>query len=103
LGNRQICVARELTKAHQEFVHGAADSDSFRSITRKGEFSVVIGPPENAVSQQRAASDADIVDAFRAIDESSIASGRRRAAGEVARRFGLTTNEVYRAIERAKL
>jgi 16S rRNA (cytidine1402-2'-O)-methyltransferase len=103
LGNRQICVARELTKAHQEFVRGAADSDSFRFITRKGEFSVVIGPSENAVPQARAASDDEISAAFRAIDESSMASGRRRAAGEVAKRFGLTTNEVYRAIERTKL
>jgi 16S rRNA (cytidine1402-2'-O)-methyltransferase len=103
LGNRQICVARELTKAHQEFVRGAADSDSFRFITRKGEFSVVIGPSENAVPQEPAASDDEIAAAFRAIDESSMASGRRRAAGEVAKRFGLTTNEVYRAIERTKL
>jgi 16S rRNA (cytidine1402-2'-O)-methyltransferase len=103
LGNRQICVARELTKAHQEFVRGAADSDSFRFITRKGEFSVVIGPSENAAPQARAASDDEIAEAFRAIDESSMASGRRRAAGEVAKRFGLTTNEVYRAIERTKL
>jgi 16S rRNA (cytidine1402-2'-O)-methyltransferase len=103
LGNRQICVARELTKAHQEFVRGAADSDSFRFITRKGEFSVVIGPSENVDPQVGKASDAEIAEAFRAIDKSSAASGRRRAAGDVAKRFGLTTNEVYRAIERTKL
>ena len=103
LGNRQICVARELTKAHQEFVRGAADSDSFRFITRKGEFSVVIGPSENVDPEEGKASDAEIAEAFRAIAKSSVASGRRRAAGEVAKRFGLTTNEVYRAIERTKM
>lgn len=103
LGNRHICVARELTKAHQEFVRGAANSDSFRSIPRKGEFAVVIGPAEEAVQQAAEASDADIAEAFRAIDTTAVASGRRRAAGEVAKRFGLTTNEVYRAIERTKV
>ena len=103
LGTRQICVARELTKAHQEFVRGAADSDLFRSITKKGEFSVVIGPSEKAVRQAGEASDAEIAEAFRAIDTTGVASGRRRAAGEVAKQFGLTTNEVYRAIERTKV
>jgi 16S rRNA (cytidine1402-2'-O)-methyltransferase len=103
LGNRQICVARELTKAHQEFVRGAADSDLFRSITRKGEFSVVIGPREDTVRRASEPSDADIVEAFRSVDKFSAATGRREAAGEVAKRFGLTTNEVYRAIERSKL
>ena len=41
---RQICVARELTKAHQEFIVGPADGDMFLAITRKGEFSVVVAP-----------------------------------------------------------
>ena len=103
LGTRQICVARELTKAHQEFVRGAANSDSFRSITRKGEFAVVIGPPENAARESREVSDADIAESFRSFATSSTAVGKRAAASEVAKRFGLTTNDVYRAIERTKL
>jgi 16S rRNA (cytidine1402-2'-O)-methyltransferase len=44
LGNRQICVGRELTKTHQQFVRGPANGDAFLSIARKGEFSVVVGP-----------------------------------------------------------
>ena len=103
LGNRQICVARELTKAHQEFVRGAADSELFRSLTRKGEFSVVIGPSEKAVREPGEVSDADIAALFRSIDRSGAAGGKREAAAEVGKRFGLTTNEVYRVIERTKL
>lgn len=102
LGNRQIVVARELTKTHQEFVAGAANSDSFLAINRKGEFSIVVGParsPDEAI----APSDAEIVQAFHAFDVSGRATGKRAAVGEVARRLGLTPNEVYAALERVKL
>ena len=102
LGNRQIVVGRELTKAHQEFVQGPANSDSFLSINRKGEFAVVIGPV-SVPDRPAAPSDARIVEAFRTFGESQGVSGKRAAASEVARRLGLTTNEVYAALERAKL
>jgi 16S rRNA (cytidine1402-2'-O)-methyltransferase len=104
LVKRQICVARELTKTHQEFVTGPADSDLFMSIARKGEFVVVIGPSDDLADRESLPpSDTAIVDAFRSFNESGAADGRRGAAAEVARRLGLTANEVYRAIERSKL
>ena len=103
LGNRQICVGRELTKAHQEFVTGPANGENFLSMTRKGEFSVVIAPGNDGSSPTIEASDADIVDAFRSLGHAGAAGGRREAAGEVARKLGLTANQVYRALERTKL
>ncbi len=103
LGNRQICVGRELTKAHQEFLVGPADSDSFLAITRKGEFTVVIGPIGAADTSVSPPSDDAIAETFRAIDQSVGGGGRRATAAEVGRRLGLTANEVYRALERAKL
>jgi 16S rRNA (cytidine1402-2'-O)-methyltransferase len=103
LGSRQICVGRELTKAHQEFLVGPADSDVFLSITRKGEFTIVIGPSQNEGAPGPAPSDESIAESFRAIAQSEAASGRRAVASEVARRLGLTANEVYRALERTKL
>mgnify|MGYP003579420536 CR=1 FL=1 len=103
LGKRQICVARELTKTHQEFVTGPADADMFRSITRKAEFTVVIGPTDDPVSDVSTPSDATIADTFRSLDRSGVGPGRRGAAAEVARRLGLTANEVYRALERSRL
>ena len=103
LGNRQICVGRELTKAHQEFLVGPADSDLFLSITRKGEFTIVIGPSMADTASAPLASDEAIVESFRAIAQSGGAGGRRATASEVARRLGLTANEVYRALERTKL
>src|SRR5262245_37840711 len=44
LGNRQICVARELSKVHQEFVRGDAKTVLESLGTVKGEFTVVVGP-----------------------------------------------------------
>lgn len=103
LGNRQICVARELTKAHQEFVTGPADGPEVLSITRKGEFSVVISPQVGLPRDPVDASDEQIVAEFRALAQSDPGSGRRESAGVVARKFGLTTNDVYRVLERTKL
>jgi 16S rRNA (cytidine1402-2'-O)-methyltransferase len=103
LGARQICVARELTKTHQEFVTGAANGAEFLAINRKGEFAVVIGPRQDDGEPPAEHSDADIVDAFRSFAQSGSATGRREVAGEVARKLGLTANEVYRALERSKL
>ena len=103
LGTRQICVGRELTKAHQQFVRGPANGPEFRLITRKGEFSVVLGPDSAPETLGEAPSDADIADAFRSLARSKQSTGRRGAASEVAKRLGLTANEVYRSLERSKL
>ena len=103
LGTRQICVGRELTKAHQQFVRGQANDDVFLSIARKGEFSVVIAPESADKPEVPTPSDSSVAEAFWAIAKSEGALGRRGAAGEVAKRLGLTTNEVYRALERSKL
>jgi 16S rRNA (cytidine1402-2'-O)-methyltransferase len=103
LGTRQICVAREMTKTYQEFVNGAANAVVFLSIPRKGEFAIVIGPLEERIVPLAEHSDADIADTFRSIAQSDMARGRRETAGEVARKLGLTANEVYRALERAKI
>ena len=89
---------------HQEFVTGAANADIFMAIARKGEFSIVIGPLEKLGDPQVGQSDADIVGVFRSFAQSGATpTGRREAAREVARKLGLTANEVYRALERSKL
>jgi 16S rRNA (cytidine1402-2'-O)-methyltransferase len=103
LGTRQICVGRELTKAHQEFITGPANGSDFLSITRRGEFAVVIGPTADEESPQSPPSDSQVVEAFRALTTPVGGVGKRFAAAEVGKRLGLTTNEVYRVLERAKV
>jgi 16S rRNA (cytidine1402-2'-O)-methyltransferase len=102
LGNRQIVVGRELTKTHQQFVKGPANSDSFLAINRKGEFTVVVGPAPVAESPSPP-SDPDIVSTFRALEASARATSKRTVVSAVAKQLGLTANEVYAALERAKL
>ena len=45
LGDREICVARELTKIHEEYMLGLL-SEPARFADLLGEITVVIGPPE---------------------------------------------------------
>lgn len=54
LGNRSVAIARELTKLYETIVRGTTQDliDNFDNITLKGEFVIVIGPPEQASSFQ---------------------------------------------------
>lgn len=44
--DRPVCIARELTKMHEEFVRVpvSALADAAKSMTKKGEFVVIVGP-----------------------------------------------------------
>lgn len=48
LGGREVSLARELTKLHEEFILGRLDALDELEIPERGEFTVVIGPPEAA-------------------------------------------------------
>ena len=96
LGRREVCVARELTKLHEELRRGAlADvAAHYRdAATPKGEVVVVVGPPE-----KNAAAASDDVDARleAAIRTMSV----RDAAAMVAEACGVPRRTVYaRALE----
>lgn len=45
LGSREFCLARELTKEHEQFIHGRLSPD-FDPGELLGEVTVVIGPPD---------------------------------------------------------
>ena len=45
LGPREVCVARELTKDHEEFILGSLDALGDLDVPLMGEFTVVVGPP----------------------------------------------------------
>ena len=103
LVERQICVAREMTKSHQEFLVGPANDAMFLSLTRKGEFSIVVAPASEAGEAPGRPDDAAILDAFRSLDRDGGVGGKRQAVGLVARRLGVPANDVYRVIERSKM
>jgi 16S rRNA (cytidine1402-2'-O)-methyltransferase len=104
LGKRQICVAREMTKAHEEFVIGPADDPMFLSLTRKGEFSIVVAPQTaREITVAQGAGDDAILASFRSFNRENGPNGRRQAVNLAAKELGLSANDVYRAIERAKI
>jgi len=97
-GDRPIVAAREMTKLHEEFLRGTAESVkqelSGRSMI-KGEFTIVIGKPE------RGAAPAADTDAIRTEVERRVADGESRmdAIKAVAQAHSLPKREVYSIME----
>jgi 16S rRNA (cytidine1402-2'-O)-methyltransferase len=88
LGNPLVAVCRELTKVHEEVVHGSASDVAARLHILKGEFTVVVqSPPKEAPSE----------DGIRAYLAEMHRAGARRssAAAEAARRFGIERQRAY--------
>jgi len=95
LGPRQVVVARELTKIHEEYLRGTAAEIRATLVSRdavRGEFTVLIGKATKPV-----ADDTPINDAV----ESCIRGGmsRMEAMKTVARQRGLSKRDVYRHVE----
>ena len=100
LGNRQICVARELTKVHQEIVVGAAEALSVVEFREKGEFTVVIAPSSAPDAAMPLPDAAGLRHEFGEL--TNVAGvGRRAAITELARRYGTPGREMYSRVEEA--
>ena len=100
LGNRQICVARELTKVHQEIVVGDAEALSSREFREKGEFTVVIAPPAAADEARVLPGAAALGAEFHELTKQQ-GFTRRSAISALARRYGVPSREMYSRVEEA--
>ena len=91
LPGRQVAVARELTKLHQEVMRGTAD-ELIQSLPPdgkvKGEITLLVGPPLETAGQ----SEADIGERLRALLQDNSAS---KAAALAARETGLPRAQLY--------
>jgi 16S rRNA (cytidine1402-2'-O)-methyltransferase len=90
LGDREAAVARELTKKFEECVTGTLSALSIRyaDAPPRGEIVVVIAPPGEAPPPSEEDADAALADALTRLPAS-------KAAGEVAKRFGLDRKALY--------
>lgn len=91
LGAREVTVARELTKIHEEAVRGTAAEVAAELARRekiKGEITLVVAPPGEAPPPSAEAIDDALIAA-----QASLPSAR--AAARVAHRFGLVKKDVY--------
>jgi 16S rRNA (cytidine1402-2'-O)-methyltransferase len=102
LGNRQIMAGRELTKIHQEMLHGTATEVAERLGEPRGEYTVVVGPVQKATGfNELVISDAQVASEFGQYTENG-GVGRREAVSALAKKYARPAREVYAAIERAK-
>lgn len=96
LGPREFCLARELTKVHEEFIFGRLEQLGEAIVELKGEITVVIGPPGASPT-----TDPDGLDAL--IREESDRGG---SAKDIARRVkdranGWSVKDIYERIQSA--
>ncbi len=95
LGDRSLCVARELTKVHEEVWHGslaAAASRWSEDTAARGEFTLVVAgadpaPPEPWPDDQ-------VREALAALKEQGLSA--RQAARSLAPEAGRPAREIYR-------
>lgn len=102
IGDCRVCVARELTKTHEELVRGPI-SDVLSGLgVPRGEFTVVADIGRMTVhGPSSPVSDEVLLAEFGEMTDLPGLT-RRRALTAVARRHGLAVNDVYEAVERAK-
>jgi 16S rRNA (cytidine1402-2'-O)-methyltransferase len=89
LGEREAAVARELTKKFEEVVTGSLAELAARYADEepKGEIVVLVGPPGEVAGES-----GDIDNALR---EALTTMPAAKAAGQIAKRFGLDRADVY--------
>lgn len=96
LGDRKICLARELTKLHEEFIRGSVSEVMAQIDIIKGEFVLVV-----EASQE---DDSISSDDLHALIDERIAQGESvsRAISSVAKASGISKNELYASYHDAK-
>jgi len=95
LGDREAAVAREITKKFEECVTGSLTELAARyaDAPPKGEIVIVVAPPGDAPPASAEDADAALAEALTRLPVS-------KAAGEIAKRFGLDRKALYaRAME----
>jgi len=102
IGDRPVAVARELTKAHEEWVRGPISIVLGRLGIVRGEYTVVVDIGQST-DEARAESvrPAQMLAELGDLTDNGAVS-RRKAINILARRHGLPPNQVYEALEAAK-
>jgi len=103
LVDRPIFAARELTKLHEELIWASPGDLLTKFESLHGEFTFVV-PPGQATEQASAAmTDDQIIDYFGDMTNKISGASKREVARRVAEDIGMSTKDVYSALERVKL
>ena len=101
LGNRQISVGREMTKAHEEWLRGSISEVIASLAEPRGEFTIVIEPAAVVPAGEVPADPAAIFVDFCEMTENN-GTSRRQAITKLARQHSKSAREIYRIIEEHK-
>ena len=102
LVTRPIFVARELTKVFEELRFGTPAELLEAFPTPQGEFTLIVPPLDKAGGPAPEVSDDQIVLEFGEMTNKREFDSKREVARAVAERLGLSTKQVYAALERSK-
>jgi 16S rRNA (cytidine1402-2'-O)-methyltransferase len=94
--DREVAVARELTKIHEELYRGTASGalDHFGSGRVRGEIVLMVAPAADGEFSGEQASAGSLEEALRKLSAEGMPP--RQAVKQVAKAFGLPRDEVYR-------
>lgn len=101
IGDRQLCLARELTKKFEEIKWGSVDEllEYYEVNSPRGEYVIIIEGSKE-VEEKKEYSDSEIYDLVSGIIDSG--AKRNEAIKEVSSITGISRNDVYRMFEKEK-
>ncbi len=103
LGDRPACIAREVTKLHEEFLRGKLSqlAESLAERPARGEITLVVGPPEPSAITGQADSQQSLSDR---VDEliRQAKLDRKEALKLAAKERGLTRRAAYEQLVESK-
>ena len=102
VGDCQVAIGRELTKAHEEFIRGPISVVISGLLAPKGEFTVVADIGHTTESEPAGKCDDSAIAAEFGYLTNNNALDRKRAIAALTRKYGRTRNDIYAVIERAK-
>jgi len=103
LGNRPAAIAREITKLHEEFLHGHLEDlvESSRKKPPRGEITLLVGPTDGAMPHNHAIGKVtNIVPLAKRVEQIMREADldRKAALKQAARERGLTRREAYKQL-----
>ncbi len=102
LGDRPAVIAREVTKAYEEFSHGHLKDlvESARKKPVRGEITLLVGTSDGHIPQPSSEAPANEVPLARHVEELMKSRGidRKAALKQAARERGLTRREAYKQL-----
>ncbi len=103
LGNRKACLARELTKIHEEMIRGTLAELAVIAEQKspRGEFVLLIERKTLDPLDSQISNEGDLVNRIAELEKEGL--DRKSAMKKAAKEFGLTRSEAYRRLVSQKL